>query len=111
MATRPLPPMSRGITPERLTAALQENAVLAQDVTITELETGQVGEGVGMMSELSRLTPTYDGPAGAAVMSGICSSATWTAWQASVSRTTDSTRPGTTTASTRSRRKLVTDAG
>ena len=71
MANRPLPPMPRGITPRWLTGALQEQGVLAKDVAITGLEVGQVGEGVGMMSELSRLVPTYDGPAGDAPRSFI----------------------------------------
>lgn len=66
MTTQPLPPMPQGITPGWLTRALQEQGILAKDVSISALEVGQVGEGVGMMSELSRLTPTYDGPAGGA---------------------------------------------
>ena len=59
----PLPPMPGGITPEWLTLALQEQGVLANNVSIARLDVLQVGEGVGMMSELSRLVPTYDGPA------------------------------------------------
>ena len=59
----PLPPMPSGITREWLTLALQEQGVLANNVSIAKLDVLQVGEGVGMMSELSRLVPTYDGPA------------------------------------------------
>ena len=61
--TRPLPSMPDGLTPEWLTGALREYGMLAPDVTITGIAASQVGEGVGMMSELSRLTPIYDGPA------------------------------------------------
>ena len=62
MAVSPLPPMPAGLTPAWLTQALWDNGVLAQDVAIEALEVRQVGEGVGMMSELSRLVPTYAGP-------------------------------------------------
>ena len=63
--------MPEGITPEWLTEVLRGNGVLAQDVAITRLQVGQVGEGVGMMSELSRLIPSYDGAAGGAPRSFI----------------------------------------
>ena len=55
--------MPDGLTPDWLTEALRDRGVLAPGVTITGVAASQVGEGVGMMSELSRLTPTYDGPA------------------------------------------------
>lgn len=71
MTTHPLPPMPQGITPDWLTGALREQGVLAADVAITDLQLGQVGEGVGMMSELSRVTPTYGGSAGDAPRSFI----------------------------------------
>ena len=58
-----MPPMPQGITPQWLTGMLRASGTLAPEATITALETGQVGEGVGMMSELARLTPTYAGPA------------------------------------------------
>ena len=69
--TRPLPPMPNGLTPQWLTEVLRENGVLAPDVAMTGLSVSQVGEGVGMMSELSRLTPSYDGSAGDAPRSFI----------------------------------------
>ena len=59
MASQPLPPMPAGITPEWLTETLQANGTLGADTVITELHRAQVGEGVGMMSEVSRLIPTY----------------------------------------------------
>ena len=69
--TRPLPPMPEGLTPEWLTAVLRENGILPAAVAITGVSATQVGDGVGMMSELSRLTPTYDGPASGAPRSFI----------------------------------------
>ena len=71
MTSPPLPPMPGGLTPEWLTRALREKGVLAADTAITGVAASQVGEGVGMMSELCRLTPTYDGPAGGAPRSFI----------------------------------------
>ncbi len=61
--TQPLPAMPGGITPGWLTQTLRTQGILADDVAIVELDVLQVGEGVGMMSELSRLVPSYDGPA------------------------------------------------
>ena len=55
--------MPAGLSPAWLTEALRQAGVLAEDVAIEALEVRQVGEGVGMMSELSRLVPTYVGPA------------------------------------------------
>ena len=55
--------MPAGLSPAWLTEVLRQAGVLAQDVAIEALEVRQVGEGVGMMSELSRLVPTYIGPA------------------------------------------------
>lgn len=63
--------MPLGITPRWLTSALRDNGVLGPEVAIVGLERGQVGEGVGMMSELSRLTPAYEGPVGDAPRSFI----------------------------------------
>ena len=71
MTTRLLPAMPQGITPAWLTAVLRDRGVLAAHASITALEALQVGEGVGMMSELSRLVPTYEGPAGDAPRSFI----------------------------------------
>ncbi|MDD9961558.1 MAG: DUF1679 domain-containing protein [Gammaproteobacteria bacterium] len=66
-----LPPMPSGLTPNWLTEALRETGLLAGDVAIEALEVRQVGEGVGMMSELSRLVPTYSGAAAGAPASFI----------------------------------------
>lgn len=62
MSGAPLPPMPSGLTPEWLTEALRGTGLLAEDVAIEALEVRQVGEGVGMMSELSRLVPAYSEP-------------------------------------------------
>ena len=64
MAIRPLPAMPAGLTPEWLTEALRNTRAIEPGVVITGISASQLGEGVGMMSELLRLTPTYDGPAG-----------------------------------------------
>ena len=71
MTGAPLPPMPSGLTPNWLTEALRATHLLAEDVAIEALEVRQVGEGVGMMSELSRLVPTYSGPAAGAPASFI----------------------------------------
>ena len=63
--------MPAGLTPEWLTQALRGNGVLPEDAAIAALEVRQVGEGVGMMSELSRLVPAYLGPAAGAPASFI----------------------------------------
>ncbi len=62
MPPQALPPMPTGITPDWLTDVLHSNGTLASDISITAIRREQVGEGVGMMSELSRLVPTYSAP-------------------------------------------------
>ena len=64
MTIRPLPAMPAGLTPEWLTEALRNTGAIKPGVFITRISASQLGEGVGMMSELLRLTPTYDRPAG-----------------------------------------------
>ena len=59
-----LPAMPEGITPEWLTQILHEGGTLAPDTEIVEIAREPVGEGVGMMSELLRLIPTYGGNKG-----------------------------------------------
>ncbi len=63
--------MPSGLTPKWLTEALRATGLLAQDAAIEALEVRQVGAGVGMMSELSRLVPAYSGLAGEAPASFI----------------------------------------
>ena len=55
--------MPGGITAAWLTERLQRIGVLGPAAAVTQVERLQVGEGVGMMSELSRLVPTYEGDA------------------------------------------------
>ncbi len=71
MTASPLPPMPSGLTPKWLTEALRATGLLPPNVAIDALEVRQVGEGVGMMSELSRLAPAYSGPAAGAPASFI----------------------------------------
>jgi hypothetical protein len=59
MVEQALPQMPSGITAEWLTQVLQDNGTLNAGTAISELRREQVGEGAGMMSELSRLIPTY----------------------------------------------------
>lgn len=52
--------MPDGLTAQWLTTQLRKRSVIADEQTIVAVERQQVGEGVGMMSELSRLVLTYD---------------------------------------------------
>jgi len=58
-----LPALPDGLTPEWMTQALQYCGLLPESAAVTAVERQQVGEGVGMMSELSRLVLTYEGAA------------------------------------------------
>ena len=58
-----LPEMPAGLTPTWLTTELQRTGFLPNTVTITSAIQEQVGEGVGMMSELARLRLSYSGDA------------------------------------------------
>ncbi len=63
MSVHPLPTMPAGITGEWLTQALREKGVIGAQTSVATVTREQVGEGVGMMSELSRLVLTYQGDA------------------------------------------------
>lgn len=56
-----LPEMPAGLTPTWLTDTLRQSGFLPANVSIASAIQEQVGEGVGMMSELARLRLTYDG--------------------------------------------------
>ena len=58
-----IPPMPEGLTPAWLTEVLTQTGFLPAGVRISEVQQEQVGEGVGMMSELARLRLTYEGNA------------------------------------------------
>lgn len=47
------------ITPEWLTTALRERGYIA-DASVTSVETEPIGQGVGLLCQLARLTPVYD---------------------------------------------------
>ena len=64
MSDLALPSLPEGLSPGWMTSALRHLGLLPPSVTVSALERQQVGEGVGMMSELSRLILTYDGDAG-----------------------------------------------
>lgn len=59
-----LPPIPEGITPDWLTQRLRANGTLTADTSIVALKRESIGEGVAMMSSLSRLIPTYNNEAG-----------------------------------------------
>ena len=61
-STTTIPYSSAEITPEWLTAVLREGGHIG-DATITAIEKTIVGEGIGFLGELTRLTLTYDRPA------------------------------------------------
>lgn len=52
------------ITADWLTHALQSNGVLADAAHVTAIARQPVGEGVGFVGNIVRLTPTYEGDAG-----------------------------------------------
>ncbi len=56
-----LPAMPAGLTAPWLTQALRRCGMLPDTVSVSSVDRQQVGEGVGMMSELSRLVLTYRG--------------------------------------------------
>ncbi|MGK0222700.1 MAG: aminoglycoside/choline kinase family phosphotransferase [Limisphaerales bacterium] len=56
-----LPAMPQGITPAWLTPVLIQAGVLAHGIEVTQVSRSQVGDGVGMMSELARLEVNYSG--------------------------------------------------
>lgn len=61
MSTNRLPTMPNGLTADWLTATLQE-AGLTKDARVVSVSRSSVGDGVGMMSELSRLNLSWSPP-------------------------------------------------
>ena len=57
-----LPAMPEGITPAWLTLVLNQAGVLTTGTEVTAVTRSQVGDGVGMMSELARLEVQYSAP-------------------------------------------------
>lgn len=58
-----VPTETTAATPEFLTAALRSTGVIDADTSVAEVEHDRIGEGVGLMCELARLTLRYRGPA------------------------------------------------
>lgn len=63
MAIRPLPETAAAVSNEWLTEVLHASGALPPGGTVTGIERQIIGEGVGMMSDLARLVPTYAGDA------------------------------------------------
>ncbi len=66
-----MPQGIEGVTSEWLTAALRISGDIAEETTVSAVEHKRFAEGVGLLSELHRITPTYDGPANGAPSSMI----------------------------------------
>lgn len=60
MSALAIPSCMDDITPEWLTAALKQNGHLAS-CAVTGIEKVTIGQGVGILGELCRMTPTYSG--------------------------------------------------
>ena len=58
-----LPPMPQGLTAQWLSTALGAHGALPQGAAVSTVRRSEVGEGVGMMSELCRLHLDYSGDA------------------------------------------------
>ena len=58
-----VPTTTEGATAEFITAALRSTGVIGADTVVAEVEHDRIGEGVGLMCELARLTLRYGGPA------------------------------------------------
>ena len=58
-----VPATTEDATAEFLTYALRSSGVLHADSAVAEVEHDRIGEGVGLMCELARLTVRYRGPA------------------------------------------------
>ena len=65
MTTMALPTTFEAVTPEWLTRALQTGGK-AGDATVRSVSFGPVGQGVGILCQVARLTLEYDGDAGQA---------------------------------------------
>lgn len=63
MAIRPLPKSAADVGNEWLSEVLHESGALPPGGAVTGIERQPIGEGVGMMSDLARLVPTYTGDA------------------------------------------------
>jgi len=63
IAEAPIPVTTDGASPEFLTGALRSSGVLDADTWVAEVEHDRIGEGVGLMCDLARLTLRYRGPA------------------------------------------------
>lgn len=58
---RSIPDMPAGLTPALLTELLHEHGALAGDAVVCDVAMEQVGDGTGMMAELSKLLLSYEG--------------------------------------------------
>ena len=58
---RPLPKSPNEITPQWMTAVLRNSGSLPASAEVSEVTGRQLGEGAGMLSELSLLSLTYSG--------------------------------------------------
>ncbi|MGA7759664.1 MAG: hypothetical protein WCA57_17625, partial [Ilumatobacteraceae bacterium] len=58
-----VPTATEEASAEFLTAALRSSGVIEVDSSVAEVEHDRIGEGVGLMCELARLTLRYRGPA------------------------------------------------
>ncbi len=56
------------ITPEWTTAVLRNSGAIDEATTVSGVDVVSLGEGVGILSILSRVTPTYDGGTGPATI-------------------------------------------
>lgn len=58
-----VPTRVQDTTPEFMTAALRSTGTILDDADVAEVEVDQIGEGVGLMCTLARVTLRYRGPA------------------------------------------------
>ena len=58
-----IPTMTEDASAEFMTEALRSTGVIDADTMVAEVEHDRIGEGVGLMCELARLTLRYGGPA------------------------------------------------
>ena len=61
---RSIPEMPAGLTPELITELLQEEGTLPTGTTVSAVTLDQVGDGTGMMAELSKVSLSYNGDPG-----------------------------------------------
>lgn len=60
------PATTEEVTPEYVTAALREGGTITTDTAVAEVSHETIGEGVGVVGQLARLTLRYDGVAAGA---------------------------------------------